>query len=437
MSEELEKAKPKEESEEEVKAPTAKLSRVYRFFCWCSGARLYILEQCPTDYNTFFGIGIVIFLTGIMATISGSYAFYTVFKVNYLAAAFGLFWGTLIFFLDWYLVSSLKKQNKPKKELLLSLPRIIFAIFLAVVISKPIELKLFEREIENKIASIQLKKSLKNQKLIDKEFDEIKKLRDDNETMARQIKTKEIYRNKLFDLVITEAEGTAGTGYKGKGPVYKEKKDALDQSTRELEELKKTLLPLIEANTQRIANLSNQKDEKTSQTRTVTENTDGFLARLEAMGKLSDENMKINLVSWFIILMFICIESAPIFVKLITDRGAYDELIDLEVYSHQLIARRRMAQLKTAENKKHNIGLEKSKLEFEAATNSNMEFIGKVASVQAELNDKIINTWKDQEMKHIDENFGDYLPRINQAIGIDTNKETNIKDGSGSKEMAQ
>ncbi|MBK8806186.1 MAG: DUF4407 domain-containing protein [Bacteroidales bacterium] len=130
---------------------------VYRFSVGVLRTRLYLLKKCPTDFNTYFGIGIIILLTGLMAFISGSYAFYTVFKSTPLAVIFGIFWGTLIFFLDWYLVSSLKKQNNKKQEIAMSIPRLILAFFLAVVISKPIELKLFEKEINNQIASIQIK----------------------------------------------------------------------------------------------------------------------------------------------------------------------------------------------------------------------------------------------------------------------------------------
>jgi hypothetical protein len=435
---ELQEDKKTQQTEEQ------KMNIFYRFFCWCSGARIYILKQCPTDYNTFFGIGIVTLLTGVMATISGSYAFYTVFQIEYLSFAFGLFWGTLIFFLDWYLISSLKKQNNRKKELLLSFPRIVFAIFLAIVIAKPIELKLFEKEINNKISEIQLRGNIKKQKLIDKEFEEIQKLEEANESLAFQIKAKETYRNQLFDMVISEAEGTAGTGHKGKGPVYNEKKMALEQSSKELEELKKNIMPLIQANTQRIFELKNTKDEKTETSKTIAENTDGFLARIDAMGRLSNENQTINIVSWFIMLMFICIESAPIFVKLLSDRGAYDELLELETSKLQMIARRNMAKLKSIENKKHYIELERNKLEFEAQVNSNMSFIGNTSAAKAELDKKIIDTWKEKEIKNIENDFTKYLPRINDALGsisdnnIEIVKEDKEKQehGSGSKEMA-
>lgn len=401
-----------------------KLSLLYRFFCWCSGARLYILKKCPTDYNTFFGIGIIILLTGIMATISGSYAFYTIFNTEWLSLAFGLFWGTLIFFLDWYLVSSLKKQNNKKKELLMSFPRFIFAVLLAIVISKPIELKLFEKEINEKIANIQQINKIKGNSLVDKEFDEIEKLLKENEKMAMQIKEKEMQRNSFFQLVINEAEGKSGTGIMGKGPVYKEKKDALSNAEKELSQLQENLLPLMKINSKRITKLQEKKDATIEQHTQVTEQSDGFLARIEAMGRLTKSNEKINIISWFIIFLFIAIESAPIFVKLISARGAYDEMLDTELYKKQIEAKRIMAQIKSNENTQYKLEIEKSQNLFNLALENDKEFTNSIKLAQNELNTILIEKWKQKEQEEIESNFEKYSNKIKQMLEGKNNGNT-------------
>jgi len=399
-----------------------KFGFIYRIFCWCSGARLYILKNCPTDYNTFFGIGIVIFLTGIMATISGSYAFYTIFNIEWLSLAFGLFWGTLIFFLDWYLVSSLKKQNNKKKEFLLSFPRFIFAIFLAVVISKPIELKLFEKEINEKIASIQQSNKLKSNNLVNREFEEIEKLSKENEKMAFQIKEKEMMRNKLFQLVIDEAEGKSGTGIMGKGPVYKDKKDALSNAEKELGRLQENLLPLMKKNSERIAKLQDKKDATIELRTEVTQQSNGFLARIEAMGRLSKSSTRINIISWFIIFLFIAIESAPIFVKLISARGAYDEMLDTELYKKQLEAKRIMAHIKNKENTMHRLELEKAQNHFNLALENDKDFTNNIKLAQNELNTLLLEKWKKKEIEDIEENFEKYSQKIKDIVEGKYNK---------------
>src|SRR5712664_60263 len=63
-----------------VPMPRANLMK--RFFWFCSGADLSILRtwDCSTEHNTYAGIGATIFLTAVLASISGGYALWTVFQ---------------------------------------------------------------------------------------------------------------------------------------------------------------------------------------------------------------------------------------------------------------------------------------------------------------------------------------------------------------------
>ena len=119
-----------------------------RFFIICSGSDTDILETCSVgEQNKYAGIGATVFFTAVMAFIASSYALYTVFDNLYTAIFFGLIWGLLIFNLDRYIVSTIKKTGNVIDELIQASPRIILAIIIAVVISKPLELKIFEKEI--------------------------------------------------------------------------------------------------------------------------------------------------------------------------------------------------------------------------------------------------------------------------------------------------
>lgn len=130
-------------------------------FLWiCAGVNRKILRQCPTDYAKYAGIGGTILFTALMATLSGGYAMSTIFTndnkepIVPLAILFGVFWGLLIFNLDRFIVNTMYSDGKhtiSKGEFIAGLPRIIIAIFLGVVISMPLELKIFEDEIKIKI----------------------------------------------------------------------------------------------------------------------------------------------------------------------------------------------------------------------------------------------------------------------------------------------
>ena len=59
------------------------------------------------------------------------------------------------------------------------------------------------------------------------------------------------------------------------------------------------------------------------------EGFDGLAARLEALDLLSKGSKSIKWANLFILLLFVAIETAPIFVKLIVPRGPYDEMLEL------------------------------------------------------------------------------------------------------------
>src|SRR5690606_1280406 len=51
---------------------------------------------------------------------------------------------------------------------------------------------------------------------------------------------------------------------------------------------------------------------------------DGPAARLAALDRITENSQAIYWAHWFILLLFIAIETAPVFVKLISPRGPYD-----------------------------------------------------------------------------------------------------------------
>lgn len=132
--------------------------RFQRFLWWCAGARIDFLEQSPSDHAKYFGIGGTVLFTALMATFAGGYAFFTAFDNLLLSMLFGLFWGALIFNLDRYIVSSTGKGDGTAKitreEFTSALPRLILAVLIAFVVSTPLELKVFEKEIRIEIQKI-------------------------------------------------------------------------------------------------------------------------------------------------------------------------------------------------------------------------------------------------------------------------------------------
>ena len=233
-----------------------------KFFITCSGVDKTIVNNCSDgEQNKYVGIGATVFFTAVMATIAGSYALFTVFDNLYAAIFFGSIWGLLIFNLDRFIVSTIKKRDSKWKEFLQASPRILLAVIIAIVISKPLELKLFEKEINQVLLTEKNQMTLDNKTQIAAQFTpEITKINSEIEALKTAILVKETSTNALYETYIAEAEGRKGTKLLGKGPVYKEKREKHDAALTELNQLKKDNAEKI--NTKELAILDLKNNQK-------------------------------------------------------------------------------------------------------------------------------------------------------------------------------
>jgi hypothetical protein len=133
---------------------TYKMNGFQHFLMLCSGANIHLLKKSPTEWNKFAGIGGIVLFTAIFATLSAGYAMFTVFDNLWTAIGFGILWGLMIFNLDRYIVSSIKKTGTWWNQILMTIPRLILAVFLGIIISKPLELKIFEKEVNKQLNTI-------------------------------------------------------------------------------------------------------------------------------------------------------------------------------------------------------------------------------------------------------------------------------------------
>ncbi|MDY8134839.1 DUF4407 domain-containing protein [Aquimarina sp. 2201CG5-10] len=291
-----------------------------RFFILCSGADADILADSSSgEQNKYAGIGATVFFTAVMAFIAASYALYTVFDNYYTSIFFGLIWGLLIFNLDRFIVSTIKKKDNFMDELLQATPRIILAIIIAVVISKPLELKIFEKEIDRVLLEQKNDFTLANKEQIATQYTPVIAGIDSEITsLKEEVTSKETEVNNLYDTYIAEAEGREGTKLLGKGPVYKEKREKHDAALAELVELKKTNADKVIALETQKVQLAAEYEEQVVNSQPVIDNFDGLMARVNALNELP------WLPSFFIFLLFLAIETSPIFAKLLSPKGEYD-----------------------------------------------------------------------------------------------------------------
>ncbi|MFZ0596240.1 MAG: DUF4407 domain-containing protein [Flavobacterium sp.] len=291
-----------------------------QFFILCSGADRDILEGCSEGEQTkYVGIGATVFFTAVMAFLASAYALFTVFDSIYPAVAFGFVWSLLIFNLDRFIVSTIKKRDRFFDEFLQATPRIMLAVIIAIVISKPLEIKIFEKEINTVLLKEKNEMELANKKQVGNYFkSDLDKNKAEIAALKTDILNKEKEVNALYSTYITEAEGTTGTKKLGKGPVYKEKREKHDAALKEFETLKATNEAKIAEKEKAGKQLQADLDKKVSQTQPIIEGFDGLMARINALDKLP------WLPSFFIMLLFLAIETSPIIAKLLAPKGEFD-----------------------------------------------------------------------------------------------------------------
>ncbi len=108
-------------------------------------------------------------------------------------------------------------------------------------------------------------------------------------------------------------------------PVFKEKIAKHDLSKKELDTLQKTNLAKIAVLEKENKKLEADLDKKVTQTQPIIDGFDGLMARINALNSLP------WLPSFFIMLLFLAIETSPIIAKLLSPKGEYDyKLEDLE-----------------------------------------------------------------------------------------------------------
>jgi hypothetical protein len=215
------------------------------FFHHCAGADLEILHHpdCRTEHSKYVGVGAAVFFTALFAWISASFALYTVFE-NYWVILIGLVWALFIFSLDRYIVSTIRKGNGWSASLTSAAPRLLIAVFLALVVSKPLELKIFNKEIGRKLHTIEQAERKAYEDSIRTHYSVVKGQYE--QQRARLEKELADLRTKRDDQNLrasNELNGQGGSGAYGNGPAYRREAEIAQRLNQEYAALESRNIP--------------------------------------------------------------------------------------------------------------------------------------------------------------------------------------------------
>lgn len=323
-----------------------RINNFQRLMMICSGANLHILKKTPSEWNKFSGIGAVILFTAFFAMLSASYALYTIFDHLWMAITFGFAWGLMIFNLDRYIVSSIKKTGSWWQQTLMAIPRLALAVFLGIVISKPLELKIFEKEVNKQLNTI----IQRNKAQLQSEMNQrILQQSSPFETEKKQINAKMLEYQKAYDSAAVELEkeilgkeSGLTSGKVGYGPNAKRKAELKEQRRKDLETYQNQIAPRLKYLDQEISKVYGNIETERNKTETVEDKFNGFAARLQALNELGKNSDIMALASLFIMGLFIALEISPVLVKLISAVGPYDYLLEKTENDFRLYAKEKI-----------------------------------------------------------------------------------------------
>ena len=345
---------------------------IKKILYFSSGTDLQLIQNCPhSDKVKMQCIGGTVLATAVLAFLSGSFAFYTVFgpkpellsnqgfstPINWglvgFSIFFGFIWASIIFNLDRFIVSSLGHGDGTdtitRDEWKKAIPRFVMAFAIGIVISKPLELKIMESELTSKLIDTQRQKYEEGKAKVDDEFDkQIKVFADAKQEKQNQLdflvqeeQAARKLKDEISDAVLKEIDGLSMTGKKGCGDSCKEKK--AQQIKYEAEFNNK-----VEDNKAKKAKLEQERDEadqkkkqkeveKVQKYETVIKQAstqNGLMARLAELEKdpfLSHSGL-------FVTFLMIMLEISPLIFKMMIMLSPYDYV--QENINRKSIARR-------------------------------------------------------------------------------------------------
>lgn len=365
-----------------------------RFLWWCAGAHQKLLKEFPSEHMKYSGLGAVLLATFFLASVAAGYAIHTVFGNWIWTIVFAIAWGLIIFNFDRFLVSTMRKYGvSKKKQVWMAVPRILLALLIGITIARPLEMKIFEKEInvkmvENMHEKIRLNDSLlanENKLQLSTAESERKRFLDRKFEIESELQ-------KLQTGYLQEADGTGGSLQRGIENITRLKQDAFTNATTQYEPELALLAQQIAEQDQILANARAGMEEKRKQYETSTMANMGFLERNKALSDLSSEESSVFWTALLVSLLIILIETGPILSKLIMPLGPYD----IALAKEELL---KMAENESEIRKDKEVLFEKKKVFYKKQKEMSDLLVEKLSQLQQKHIDIELDKWERGEWK--------------------------------------
>jgi hypothetical protein len=330
-----------------------------------AGAQPDVLSRAKTDRVKYTAMGGVLLTTAGVAGVSATFALNSSVGLSMaVAAAAGVVWAVVIFNLDRMLIVNMTRQTGWVRNLLAAVPRLLLAVVIGSIVSVPLVLRIFQPEIDNEMQIMHSENLIAAQETLDRQFADIGPTQDkvdqlqavasgesqpsvstDPDVLAaeKRVGAAQAAYDKAAAAAQCELDGTCGTGERGVGEAYRKARAAadaakatLDDETAKLDDAtalaRAKISGSVASNRQAasdelktlVPRLENRKAERTAAQARLDSgelNSEGMLARLEALDRLTADHGNMAAASIALSLLFLLIEVLPVVVKLLTMVG--------------------------------------------------------------------------------------------------------------------
>lgn len=304
--------------------------RVSRFLQWCAGADPRLLDELPrSEAVRQAGFGTLVLVPAVLAFIAMSYALSTLTDRAPVYLAAGAAWSLVVFAFDRFVVSTFRKSGDVLDDVtsMVFVVRLVFALFVGVIVAHPLVLLCFEETIDRRIAADE---RVERQRIAAARAEARAAIEGQIAALEAAVAAKERQRNDYQATLNREIDGIVTgrtTGIPGRGASAREKERQLLQIEGELAAERRRSgrrRAVLEARIERLR----IEDERRAVDYDAARD---YLARATTLGVLAAESPHVRRVQWFLILFFVFVDSLPVVFKGFSPRSAYDvAVVELE-----------------------------------------------------------------------------------------------------------
>lgn len=285
---------------------------------WASKTDPRLLSVCSRwAMATQTAFGVFVLFTAALALGGAYYTLSTIDAPGPQAFWISLAWSAFVFFLDREIVGGLDKTS--------AVVRPVLALFLGTIVSIPIELKIFEKRIDQDLQRqyrMDNREQFGNLRGNEAQFEQ---RRDVLQAQLADLRKQDGDWAKVMDDELVGRPKSGRTGVSGAGPVFENAKSQQADVRAHIQEARRDLQQFE-------SSMPKERDrlDKQFQREEVGKVTD-FVTRYEAMDRVVHTSDALYRLSWIVTLTLVLIEMTPALLKLLTPHVDYHHLVKAEI----------------------------------------------------------------------------------------------------------